>query len=371
MTRRLWLHAGTMKSGTSFLQNVLALNKPALLEREGLLFPGKRWQQQVNGVMEIIEYGGANQPPMPADGKWAGVVADVQQHPGDAIISVEFIGPRMEGKIEQLLASFPDHDVQVVFTVRDLARNIPAMWQESVQNGSTCTWPEFQERVRKHKRRDEGPGAWFWKQQDLAGMMARWQKVVGNDHLTVVTVPPRGSEPGLLWRRFASVIGIDPASCDTTVRANPSIGVASAMLLRELNVRLQADGLSTEDYHQRVKHLLAKKGLATRSGEPTLGLDADWVRRRGHEQVDKLRKLRLRVVGDLAELEPQPVAGVSTEQVSVEDQLAAAVDGLAFLVHEWPARRAKLQAQLKRQQGHAPQRPPARPAAHTPEERPA
>lgn len=360
MTRRLYLHAGTMKSGTSFLQNVLSTNKALLLEKEGLLFPGRRWQQQVNGIMEIIEHGGRGQPPMPADGKWVGVVADVLGHPGDSIISVEFLGPRLEGKIEQLLSYFPDHDVQVVFTVRDLARNIPAMWQESVQNGSTCTWPDFQVKVRDHKKRDEGPGAWFWKQQDLAGMMARWQRVVGNDHLTVVTVPPRGAEPGLLWRRFASVIGIDPDVCDTAVRANPSIGVASALLLRELNVKLAADGLPTEAYHQRVKHLLSKKGLAMREGEPTLGLDEDWVRRRGHEQVGRLRKLRLRVVGDLAELEPLPVAGVSTEDVTLRDQLDAALDGLAFMVHQWPASRARLQAQLQRQAGQAGQAQPGR-----------
>ena len=134
MARRLVLHIGAMKSGTSFIQNVLSAHKDSLAADHDVLWPGKRWRQQVSAVQDLIERGGPGQEPMADDGPWNRIAAEVNDWSGDAIISMEFIGPREGRKIHQILDSFPDTDVQVVMTARDLARSIPAMWQESVQN---------------------------------------------------------------------------------------------------------------------------------------------------------------------------------------------------------------------------------------------
>jgi hypothetical protein len=48
----VFLHIGLMKSGTSFVQRVLQKNRKALKE-SGLLFPGRRWREQVDGVEKI------------------------------------------------------------------------------------------------------------------------------------------------------------------------------------------------------------------------------------------------------------------------------------------------------------------------------
>ena len=135
-----------------------------------------------------------------------------------------------------------------------------------------------------------------------------------------MTVPPKGAPSNLLWERFAQVLELDPAAFELNVRANRSIGLATAMTLRHLNEILGRDGTPAADhkfYDLLVKHLLTKRGLVSRQGEPTLGVDERWVIKRGAAEVAALRKQGHRVIGDLDELLPQPVRGVHPNQVSI------------------------------------------------------
>ena len=89
-----------------------------------------------------------------------------------------------------------------------------------------------------------------------------------------------------------------------------------------------------------MKGALAKQGLVKRGRDSVpLGIDERWVRRRSKEELDKLRELDIRVVGDIDELEARPVPGVHTKKVTAEQQLEAALDGLAFMVSRRARRR--------------------------------
>ena len=129
-----------------------------------------------------------------------------------------------------------------------------------------------------------------------------------------MTVPPKGAPSHLLWERFAQVLELDPAAFELNVRANRSIGLATAMTLRHLNEILGRDGTPAADhkfYDLLVKHLLTKRGMVSREGEPTLAVDQRWVMKRGAAEVATLRSQQHRVIGDLDELLPSRCA-VST-----------------------------------------------------------
>jgi hypothetical protein len=327
VAERVVLHVGTMKSGTTFLQNVVAANREPL-RAQGLSFVGRRWRDQIEAAQDAIEHGARTQPALAPDGPWARIVREVEEWPGTALFSVEFFGARKVEKIEQIVGSFRGTDVTVVITVRDLARTIPSMWQESVQNGGTATWEEYLRAVHAEDRDDKLSDS-FWRQHAVAGMARRWAKVVGTGNVVLVTAPPPGASRTLLWERYCQVLGVDPASCSLDVTANPSLGLASTLVLRALNEELSGDPLSRTAYHQKVKRVLAKRGLAQRrSDEPTLGLDEPWVYERSAAEIAALRGLGCPVVGDLDELTSYPVPGVQPDAVPVEDQLRAAVRGL-------------------------------------------
>jgi hypothetical protein len=314
---------------------------PAPLEEHGVLFPGRRWRDQVRGVLDLIERGGDRQEPMAAGGPWATLAREVNAWPDTAVISMEFLAPRTGPKIRQLLSSVPGAEVDVVLTARDLARNIPAMWQESVQNASTTTWDDFLDAVRTEDKRSHA-AKWFWRHQGVPAIVRRWTNVVGRPRFWLVTVPPAGAPQGLLWQRFAETLAVPAEEFRLDVRRNPSIGAASAMVMRQVNERLADDPLPRQVYQRYAKHILAKEGLGKRpTREDNLALDAPWVTKRGTQQVETLRRLRPQVVGDLADLAPRPVPGVRAEDVTVEDQLAAAVDGLAHVVRQWSGGRGR------------------------------
>jgi hypothetical protein len=333
MAEKVVLHVGTMKSGTTFLQNVVSNNRDVLRE-QGVSFLGRKWREEIKAAQDAIEHGGKSQPPISPDGPWGRIVREVEAWPGTALFSVEFFGARKPSKIEQIVGSFASTPVTVVLTVRDLARAIPSMWQESVQNGGRATWAEYLVAVRE-ERKDSALASSFWRQQGAAAMARRWAAVVGTESVVLVTAPPKGAPSRLLWDRYAGVLGIDPDSCSLDVPANPSLGLASTLVLRRLNDELAAEPLSRGAYHQKVKRALAKNGMARyRREEPVLGLDEPWVYERSEREIAALRKLGCPVVGDLAELTSHPVPGVQPDVVSVEQQLDAAVRGLSHAVRD-------------------------------------
>jgi hypothetical protein len=229
--------------------------------------------------------------------------------------------------------------VRVVMTVRDLGRNIPAMWQEELQNRATWRWSEYlQELERSRPGRPGGPYAKrFWRHMNFPFIARKWADTVGGDRFSLVTVPHPGADPRLLWERFCVVAGLDPAPFDIPGRSNASLGAASAQVLRALNEVLPAE-LPLRDYQRIVKHELAKRGMAPRAAqEDPIGFDAAWVSERSARQISRLRDLRVRVVGDLDELTPVRTQGVDPDRVPPETQLEAAVSALGHLVRVWPA----------------------------------
>jgi hypothetical protein len=144
-------------------------------------------------------------------------------------------------------------------------------------------------------------------------------------------VPPPGAPATLLWDRFASVAGIEPASWQDPPRANESLGATSALLMGRVNAHVEDLGLAA--YNARVKtlgkHVLAER----RAHEPAIGFTVPaWLRKRSEDGVRRLAATGAHVVGSLDELTPVDVAGVDPGEVDLADQLDAAVEVLSVLL---------------------------------------
>jgi hypothetical protein len=264
----------------------------------------------------------------PPEGSWQALVEELDAWPGTGVISMEYLAPAGPGKIDAVVSSFPAGTVQVVVTARDLGRSVPAMWQETLKNGRFQPFGEYVDAIADR----DGLGRRFWREQNVATVCDRWGAAVGKDQVVVVTVPPPGAPPEELWRRFATAIDVDPSGFDEPGSANESLGAASAEVLRLLNVRV--DGMAYGEYARRIKQQLAKRILARRRpDEAAVGFEPPrWLRERSQAMVGALRESGVRVVGDLADLEPLGVPGTAPGDVPVEDQLAAALAAIEGLV---------------------------------------
>jgi len=318
MTRRVVLHIGAMKTGTTYVQQVLFEHRDVLHER-GVLVPGRRWSDQVHAVQDLLD--------MPDDdpavtgrrggsglaGSWDGLVSEVVASEDEvAVVSMEFLSFATLPYAERAVAAFGDAEVRVVLTVRDAAAVAPAQWQTAVVSGGTDDWPTFQRGVRRatgvvgkvlNRLQHDEARETFLRAQLVPRILETWAGAAGVGALRVVTMPPPGSPRGLLWERFCRAAGIDGRNCERADRANESLGYASTELLRRVNLAL--DLSSQTEHNKTVKDHLAQRALASRSGEERARLDPDTAAAAmGFNEVTRaaVATAGLEVVGDLGDL---------------------------------------------------------------------
>ncbi len=283
MTSQIFLHIGAMKTGTTFLQQLLIDNKEELAAA-GYLFPGKTWVRQVRAAQDVL-YSDYKDPRLRAAtrGAWQRMARRMLGHDGAAcIFSMEFLSFAGPQQAERIVSSLSPAPVHVVLTVRDATATIPAQWQTMVRNGRTTSWPDFLRAIRKNP----GPVARltkfvdpaferFRRAQDVARILSVWRRQLPPERIHVVTVPPRGSDPRLLWDRFARVLGLDPDPYRSPGSvANTSLGYPSAELLRRVNLALGE--VPPMDYNATLRSYLAARVLAPLSAaEAGLRLDRE------------------------------------------------------------------------------------------------
>lgn len=306
MARAVHLHVGTAKSGTTYLQQVMAANRDRL-RRNGYLYPGDR-NSHFMASLSLRDTAFKGHRYDAAEGAWDRVAQEAREFEGQALISHETLGNTPPELIRRAVDSFPGSEVKVLITCRDLGRQLPAAWQERVKNSNQQTYEDFLETVRTGWK-DGSPAARavFWRTQDLVSLAKRWADVVGVDNVTLVTVPGAGADQGELWRRFSSAARIPEDDYDLAVRtSNTSLGTVEAELLRRLNGYLPED-LPWPEYERLIKHRLVKSELARHElgGKFTvLEEHQAWCVEAADRLVEGLRAGGYPVVGDLEDLRP-------------------------------------------------------------------
>lgn len=340
MANKVYLHVGLPKSGTTYLQAVLGENKSRLSERCDLLYPGASWVAQVHAVRDVLAANPHGSRNPRTDGAWQRLVDEIAAWHGDAVVSMEWLGSANPAQARRVVDSLAPAQVEVVATVRDLARTLPAAWQEFMQNWEQWSWAEFLDSAASDNPRDSPAGELFWSQQDLGRLLAIWTDVLPARHLHVVTLPHQGAPAGELWTRFAEVLGIDGSQFDASGRgSNESLGLESTELMRRVNTVSHTRGMDWPVYDEMFKHALAKRGLAKRKHrESSLRIPAEyeeWTRARSAEMVQALKSSGAHLVGDLVDLEPSfGPGGLQPEEVASDGMLDAAIEGLVALAQD-------------------------------------
>lgn len=301
---RVVVHVGLTKTGTTYLQALLAAHRAPLLAA-GWLYPDLGPGTHFRAAADVRRSAGLlGLDPVRVDGSWAALCATARRHAeetgGSVVLGHEVLAGATADQAAGALAHLEGLDVHVVVTARDLGRQAVAHWQERVKLGDTRAFADLErEELRADTGRDAGPDAGgvrprFWHGQDFSDTLARWTSTGATGHLVVCPAP--GAARDELWRRFADAAGIPDGVVDPGVEvpANPSLGAPEVALVRAVNQRL-GDRLPLDVRNRVVKREWAETDLAARSGTlartpaalgPLLAGAADrWleeVRRAGH-----------------------------------------------------------------------------------------
>ena len=163
---------------------------------------------------------------------------ELEKAPGPrALLSQESLAACTPAQIETLLAACGDREVHVVLTVRDLGRQLPSAWQQSLQAGGSLGYDAY---LRRLRRRAKGGALGASRLHlDPPAVLARWAEHVPAERIHVVTVPPQGSSPTLLLERYCRVLGVDPGPLETEVASsNTGLGRVQSEVLRRVNAGL-------------------------------------------------------------------------------------------------------------------------------------
>lgn len=335
MARRVFLHCGTAKSGTTYLQDLWWRHRDALRER-GLLLPGEALRDHfhaaalVKGMDVIVE-------DLDDDDRevWQRLVAETRDWPGDVLISHEHFSDSSAGAAATALADLASaaDEVHLVVTVRDLGRVLPSAWQQRVKQGARQSYGKFLATVRRGEDDQK-----FWRYQDVPGILGRWAAGLPPARVHLVVVPPSGAPRDELWQRTARVLGVDVAGLDTDPRLpNDSLSVVEAELLRRVNRRIPRErrsvALTRLTKGTFARDLLA--GSAPRESFVLPAKHAGWVRERSEAMVATLREGHYDVVGDLDDLLPAgPRTGRTPDQAGDDELLAVASTVVARMIEQ-------------------------------------
>lgn len=338
---RIVLHIGAAKTGTTYVQGVLRDHRDVLASR-GVLFPGHYAEAHYEAVQDLrdVSIGGqiGGRQDEAVRGRWQRLVAQARGWSGDtAVISHELLGGSSDDAVARAAGSFEGLELHVVLTARDLGRQVPAMWQEYVKNHGTVPFDAYVRRIVREPRRSRVAHL-FWRQQHVAEIAERWCRHLPGERVHVVTVPPVGAPPTLLWERFASVAGIDTEGIVAEQEhTNRSLSYAEAELLRRVN-RSLGERLEWPAYERTVKRWFAEEMLAG-SGHgraATVPLEhRSWFEQRQADISSTLLRLGVDVVGDLDDLaarfgDPDTLPG--SDGPDPEDVVAAAAASLSELL---------------------------------------
>lgn len=339
--KRVVLHVGAPKTGSTFLQLVLWHNRE-VLGGVGLGYPLEQQREHFAATMDLREmaWGGTRDPAW--EGAWERIATRIREWPGHtAVFSNELLGGATSEQISRAVQSLMPAEVQIVFTARDLARQMTSDWQEQVKHTHAVTFDAFVDDLVAHGLNATPPfGPMFWGLHDPVHVLRPWADVVDADHIHVVTVPQAGAPRDTLWRRFVGQLDVDPQLCDLDLaNANPSLGAVEAELLRAINER--ANRIRPRNYREVLRRRLIQEVLRGRSDQAPIAFPErhfDWLRKRSQELIDGVRDAGYVVVGNLSELEPVlPVPGaVDPAQIDGAVLLDAALDAMAGLLTQRP-----------------------------------
>lgn len=306
---QIYVHIGPPKTATTYIQDILWGNEPALAA-QGVSLPGGGVNQHFYAAMDLrdMRLGEYDDPRVP--GTWESLAAKAKQSKtGKVLISHELFAGAEKAQIERLAGDLEGAEVHIIYTARDLGRQLPAVWQESLKNLSSRPFDRFLKRSFVTKRAQRRPH-FFWTAHDSVAVLGNWSAAAPPERIHILTAPPSGGPANELWSRFATALGVDPDAFDLSVaRPNSSLTRVDAEVLRRINAALPKD-LSWPDYQRLVKrrfnHLANEQVRGDRTRIPerfkeAVQLEADRIRKHiaesGYDVIGDLDDL---VVGDAA-----------------------------------------------------------------------
>jgi hypothetical protein len=323
------LHVGPHKTGTTAMQASLFAARKRMA-KHGVYLANAKERHPRTAILEGTGGRAIRGALTSTLTTWADLQQAVSSHPADrVVISSELFSNTKQQRIPGLVDDLGGPRVQVVLTVRSLARVLPSQWQQYLTARLTLSYEAWLEEVFNNP---EGTVARrFWRRHAYDRAVDRWRSAVGADRLWVVAVDP--AKPDQLLRGFETLLGLPDGLLRPPKQSNPSLSLGEAELLRLINIAAKRSGWSDDDYARTVRRTLAER-MKNRPPAPedqpitTPAWAVDAAADRQRDAIAHIESSGVRVVGDLRALLGGQDASDRRAIADPQDPLLAACDML-------------------------------------------
>jgi len=236
--RRLIVHAGFHKSGTTALQESFDAQSDEL-RAAGIIYPniGRKAHHRIAWALADRTWGwgkrGGEKTPRR---KWTELVKQVNSSDAQTIlISSEFFSELSSEAIKTISKEIKNRKVEVVFTVRPLVKLLGSSYQQYLKYGIKADYTTWLHSVLD-KPGESKINPSFWKRNFHGQVVARWVEVLGADNATVIIVDE--SKPEFLFDSINEYLGLPKGSLKAQeTGSNRSLTMEEIALLIEINKR--------------------------------------------------------------------------------------------------------------------------------------
>ena len=128
-----FLHVGPVKTGSTFIQDLLWTHRDDLA-KQGVLLPIQQRNEMWLAANDLQGCESVHFDMPEARGAWSPVVDRVLQFDGASLISHEVLGLSTEQHVARIVDSLHDAQLHVVVMARSLVAMLPSLWQEKVKD---------------------------------------------------------------------------------------------------------------------------------------------------------------------------------------------------------------------------------------------
>ena len=303
--KKLIIHPGFHKTGTTALQQALSEVRDELLESK-FFYPHIAGNAHHRAARSVIEktWGWKNRGGKSADSiEWKKLEKKISSSKDTAIISSEFFSEADLIQLADMAKRLSGFDVQVIFTWRPLPFMLASSYQQYLKYGLKKSYSEWLESIFDLPGEAKFTPS-FWKRNLHGDVVAGWAETFGTEKVSLIAV--NESNPTYLYETFADLAGIpkgilkEPAH----IQMNRSLTFTEASLLLEIN-RTYPKDLDWDSYE-----IFIRKGnikALTRSDKHDERdekiLTPEWAIAKAVElnsrNVAQIKSLGIKVVGDL------------------------------------------------------------------------
>jgi hypothetical protein len=299
------VHIGPPKTGTTALQAAFHLAR-SRTKRQGVHYAshGRHAMSAVLAGIEQPSPWAADRKP-PSKWNWNRLLNDIRSSKARRVVlSSEFFSDATPDAIRRVVGEIGPDVIQIVVTLRPLAKIMPSQWQQFIQNQITISFDDWVDGVLNQPRDKVTPT--FWKRHRHDELVARWADVVGPERVTVVALDD--ADRDMVLRVFERLTGL---AVGTLVAepdlSNRSMTVPEIEVVRAFNAMFKEEKLPGPLY-SRVMRFGAAAYMRTRvpaDYEAKIEIPA-WsvepISNLAREMMANISASGVRVVGDLDKL---------------------------------------------------------------------